>query len=52
MKTVNFYRKHGGHLARLTNAEAAVVVDQKHGIYCPKHWYKAAKHLEAAEATA
>jgi len=51
VKTVHYYRKHGGHVARLTNAEAAVAVAKGIAMYCPKHWYKAAKHFEASEAT-
>ena len=47
MKTVNFYRQHGGNVARMTNDEAAVVVAKGHAMYCPKSWYKAAKRREA-----
>lgn len=51
MKTVCFYRKFGGYVARLTDCDAAIVVAQKRGIYCPKHWYKAAKRIAEYEAT-
>ena len=51
MKTVYFYRKHGGYAARLTDDEAAAAVANGIAMYCPKHWYKAAKRLEANEAT-
>lgn len=47
MKCVKFYRPHGGHVARLTDADAGLVVKSGKGIYCPKHWYRAARLIEA-----
>lgn len=42
MKTVRFYRPHGGHVARLTEDEAKAAVGSGKAMYCPKHWYRAA----------
>jgi len=42
MKTVKFYRPHGGHVARLPDTDAAEAVRSGEAMYCPKHWYRAA----------
>lgn len=40
MKTVKFYKKHGGNIVRLPEKEAAEAVKSGKGIYCPKNWLK------------
>lgn len=49
MKTVKFCRTNGGHVVRLTDSEAAAVVKSGKGIYCPKHWYRAALATQEGE---
>ena len=48
MKCFKFYRQHGGHVARLTDEEAAQAKLDGLGIYAPKSWLRAAKLKEAA----
>lgn len=46
MKTVKFYRPHGGHVKRLPNEEAHSAVKSGKAMYAPKHWLKAARLKE------
>ena len=46
MKTIRFYRPYGGHVARVSDDEAAAAVRDKRAMYAPKHWLKVAKKLK------
>lgn len=43
MKCIRFYRRYGGHVARVSDAEAARAVSDQKAVYCPRHWWRAAK---------
>lgn len=47
MKCIKYYRPHGGHVARVSDADAAREVSSGKAMYCPKHWWKAARLKEA-----
>lgn len=49
MKTVKIYRPYGGQVVRITDEEAADLVGARKGMYCPKHWLRAARLKEAQE---
>lgn len=49
-KCIKYYRTHGGHVARMSDGDAAEAVRAGKAMYCPKHWWKAALKKEAAEA--
>jgi hypothetical protein len=47
MKCIKFYRQHGGHVARVSDDEAAREVKSGRAMYAPKSWWKAARRIEA-----
>ena len=46
MKCIKFYRQNGGHVDRVPDDVAATLVKAGTAMYCPKHWWKAAKAKE------
>lgn len=46
MKCIRYFRKHGGHVVRVSDEQAAQAVKAERATYCPKHWFKAAKLAE------
>lgn len=46
MKTIKYYRPFGGHVVRVSDEEAAMVVGRNEAMYAPKSWLKAARELE------
>lgn len=49
MKCIKFYRPYGGHVVKVSDAEALKAVAEKRAMYAPKHWLKAAKLREETE---
>ena len=49
MKCVKYYRPHGGHIVKLSDADALIAVSSGRAMYAPKHWLKAA-HLKEGES--
>lgn len=52
MKCIRFNQSHGGHVARVSDDDAAREVKAGKATYCPKHWFKAANNLAAQEKEA
>ena len=49
MKTVKFYRPHGGHVERLTDTEAQSAVASGKAMYAPKSWFEAGRGKEQGD---
>jgi hypothetical protein len=50
MKCIRYYRQHGGHVVRVPDEEARIMVKDGAAMYAPKHWLKAARAKEATGA--
>ncbi len=51
MKCIEFYRQHGGYVARVADEEAAKEVAKLHAFYAPKRMWKKQRAKEMAEAS-
>jgi len=46
MKSINFYRRHGGHVVRVADEQGARKVLADRAIYAPKLWPLAVRLIE------